>query len=74
MRCPSFGVYTCICQLIRFARASSHVASVVVTNSKLPNSLSKAIGVINSPKHFSNFTIDTMDLLKKYHFSLKKHL
>ena len=50
----SYGVY--ISQLIRFARASSYVADTTLAiNCKLRNFLNKAIGIINSAKHFQNF-------------------
>ena len=48
-RRPSYGV--CISQLIRLARASSHVTDV----------LSKYIGIINSAKHFPNFIEGTLN-------------
>ena len=37
------------------------LTSIIVTNSYLPNFLSKAIGIINSPKHFPNFIVDTLN-------------
>ena len=58
-RSPSYGVY--ISHLIRFARASSHVTSIIVTNSYLPNFLSKPISIINSAKHFPNFIVGTLN-------------
>ena len=60
---PSYGVY--ISQLIRFARASSHVTDF--NNRKkfyLPNFLRKAIGIRNSAKHFPNFIVGTLNLSK----------
>ena len=38
----------------------------------MPNSLRKAIGSINSAKHFPNFIIGIFELIEKYHVSLKK--
>ena len=60
-RRPSYGVY--ISQLIRFARASSHVIDFNNRNNFLsvPKSLSKAIGIINSTKHFPNFIVGTLN-------------
>ena len=37
------------------------LTSIIVTNSQLPNFLSKAIGIINSAKHFPNFTVGTLN-------------
>ena len=51
----SYGVY--ISQLIRFARASSHVTDFNNRN----KFLSKAIGIINSAKHFPNFIVGTLN-------------
>ena len=54
------GVY--ISQLIRFARVSSMLlTSIIVTNSLLPKFLSKAIGIINSAKHFPNLIVGTLN-------------
>ena len=52
---PSYRVY--ISQLIRFARAFSHVTDFSDRN----RFLSKAIGVINSTKHFPNFIVGTLN-------------
>ena len=58
-RSTSYGVY--ISQLIRFARASSHVADFNTRNKLLlRNFLNKAIGIINLEKPFLNFIDDTM--------------
>ena len=40
------------------------LTSIIVTNSELPNFLSKAIGIINSAKHFPNFIVGTLSCLK----------
>ena len=40
------------------------LTSIIVTNSKLPNFLSKAIGIINSAKHFPNFIVGTLNWSK----------
>ena len=57
---PSYGVY--ISQLIRFARASSHVTDFNNRNKfYMPNFLGKVIGIINSAKHFPNFIVDTLN-------------
>ena len=37
------------------------LTSIIVTNSKLPNFLSKVIGIINSAKHFPNFIVGTLN-------------
>ena len=37
------------------------LTSIIVTNSKLPNFLSKAIGIISSAKHFPNFIVGTLN-------------
>ena len=58
-RYTSYGVY--ISQLIRFARASSHVADLTLTTNCLPrNFLSKAIGIMSFAKPFLNFIDYTM--------------
>ena len=58
-RSTSYGVY--ISQLIRFARASSHVADFNTRNKLLTKKLlNKAIGIINIAKPFLNFIDDTM--------------
>ena len=46
-------------QLIRFARASSHVADFNTRN-KLLHFLNKAVNIINFAKHFLNAIDDTM--------------
>ena len=59
-RRPSYGVY--ISQLIRFARASSHVTDFNNRSKFLTAKLlSKAIGIINSAKPFPNFIVDTLN-------------
>ena len=58
-RSTSYGVY--ISQLIRLARASSHVADFNIRNKMLTqNFLNKAVGIINLAKPFLNFIDDTM--------------
>ena len=58
-RSTSYGVY--ISQLIRFARASGHVADFITRNKLLTKKLfNKAIGLINFAKSFLNFIDDTM--------------
>ena len=37
------------------------LTSIIVTNSLLPNFLSKAIGIKNSAKHFPNFIVGTLN-------------
>ena len=55
-------VYIYISQLIRFARASLHVTDFNNSNKFLTAKLlSKAIGIINSTKHFPNFTVGTLN-------------
>ena len=56
-RSTSYGVY--ISQLIRFARASNHVADFNTRNTLLTQKLLKQ-GIINFAKHFLNFIDDTM--------------
>ena len=59
-QCPSYGVY--ISQLIRFARASSHVTDFNNRNKFLTAKfLGKAICIINSAKHFPNFIVCTLN-------------
>ena len=58
---PSYGVY--ISQLIRFARASSHVTDFNNRNKFLTAKLRKA---------FSKFHRRHFELIEKYHVSLKK--
>ena len=58
-RSTSYGVY--IPQLLRFARASSHLADCNTRNKfYLRNFLNKAISIINFSKPFLNFIDDTM--------------
>ena len=58
-RSTSYAVY--ISQLIRFARASSHVAGFDTRNTLLTQKLLKLlIGIINFAKPFLNFIDDTM--------------
>ena len=52
----SYAVY--ISQLIRFARASSHVTDFNNRNKFLT---AKAIGIINYAKHFPNFVVATLN-------------
>ena len=59
-RRPSYGVY--ISQLIRFARASSHITDVNNRNKFLTAKLLKqAVGIINSAKLFPNFIVGTLN-------------
>ena len=44
-----------------------------MTSTVKANGIGKANGIINSAKHFPNFTVGT-DLIEKYHVSLKKLL
>ena len=37
------------------------MTSIIVTNSELPNTLSTAIGIINSEKHFPNFIVGNLN-------------
>ena len=46
-----------ISQLIRFARVFSYVTLIFVT----AEMLIKVIGIINTTKHFSYFTVDTLN-------------
>ena len=67
-QCPSYGVY--ISQLICFARASLHLTDFNYRNKFLTAKfLGKAIGIINSAKHFPNFIVGTLNLSKNilYH-------
>ena len=59
LRSTSYGVY--ISQVIRFARASSHVADFNTCNKLLAqNFLNKALGIINFAKPFLNFIDNTL--------------
>ena len=58
-RSTSYGVY--ISQLIRFARASSHVADFTTHNKLLTRKLLKQ-GIINLAKPFLNYIDNTMIL------------
>ena len=57
----TYGVY--ISQLIRFARAYSHVTDFNNRNKFLTAKLlpSKVIDIINSAKHFPNFILGTLN-------------
>ena len=57
-------------QLIRFARASSHIADL---NCKLRNFLNKAIAIINFAKPFLIFIDDTMILYLNSILDLKNN-
>ena len=58
-RSTSYGVY--ISQLIRFARASSHVADFNIRNKLLTQKLlNQTAGIINFAKPFLNFIDDIM--------------
>ena len=58
-RSTSYRVY--ISQIIRFARASSHVADFNTCNKLLTQTLlNRAIGIIHFAKPFLNFIDDTM--------------
>ena len=58
---PSYGVYTFTSQLIRFARASSHVTDFNNRNKFLTARLLKLSGIIKSAKHFPNFIVGTLN-------------
>ena len=53
-----YGVY--ISQLIRSARASSHVSDFITHNKLLTQKLLKAIVIVNFTKPFLNFIDETM--------------
>ena len=61
----SLGVplMVCIHVYLNFFALPEHlhmlVTSKVITNSNMPNSLSRAIGIINSAKHFSKFIYES---------------
>ena len=58
-RRTSYGVY--ISQLIRFARASSHLSDVTAVIKPLqPNFLGRSIIILNCVRHFQNFIADTV--------------
>ena len=68
---PSYGVY--ISQLIRFARASSHVTDFNNHNKFLTAKLLKqGYRYHNLHKAFSKFYCSHFELIEKYHVSLKK--
>ena len=59
LRRPSYGVY--ISRHIRFARARSHISDFNNHDKFLTaNSINKVIGIMNSAKHFQNFTVGTL--------------
>ena len=67
---PSYGVY--ISQLIRFARASSHVTDFNNRNKFLTAKLLKqGYRYHKLCKAFSNFYCRHFELIEKYHVSLK---
>ena len=58
-RRTSYGVY--ISQLIRFARASSNLNTlIIVIKPLLPNVLGRAIVILNFVRRFRNFIADTV--------------
>ena len=68
---PSYGVY--ISQLIRFARASSHVTDFNNRNKFLTaKRLKQGNRYHKFPKAFSKFYRRHFELVEKYHVSLKK--
>ena len=68
---PSYGVY--ISQLIRFARASSHVSDFNNRNKFLTAKLLKqGYRYYKLRKAFSKFYLRHFELVEKYHVSLKK--
>ena len=68
---PSYGVY--ISQLIRFARASSHVTDFKNRNKFLTAKLLKQGYLYHKlRKAFSKFYRRHFELIEKYHVSLKK--
>ena len=70
---PSYGVY--IFQLIRFARASSHVTDLNNRNKLLTAKLLKqGYRYHKLRKAFSKFYRRHFELIEKYHVSLKKNL
>ena len=72
-RRPSYGVYTCISQLIRFARASLHVTDFNNRNKFLTAKLLKqGYRYHKLSKAFSKFYHRHFELIEKYHVSLKK--
>ena len=69
-RCTSYGVY--ISQLIRFARASSHVADINTHNKLLPQKLLKqGYHYHKLRKSFSKFYRRYYDLISKFQIGLK---
>ena len=72
-RCPSYGV--CISQLIRFARASSHVSDFNSHNIILTAELLKqGYRYHKLRKTFSKFNPRHFELIEQYHVYLKKVL
>ena len=72
-RRPSYGVY--ISQLIRFARASSHVTDFNTRSKFLTAKLLKqGYRYHKLSKTFSKFYRRHFELIEKYHVSLKKNL
>ena len=72
-RCTSYGVY--ISQLIRFARASSHVADFNTRNKLLTQKLLKQ-GYLYHKLHktFTKFYRQYYDLISKFHVGFKSLL
>ena len=71
----SYGVYTRISQLIRFARASSHVTDFNNRNKFLTAKLLiQGYRYHKLRKEFSKFHRRHFELIEKYHVSLKKRL
>ena len=70
---PSYGVYIHVSQLIRFARASSHVTDFNDRNKFLTAKLLKqGYRYHKLPKAFSKFYRRHFELIEKYHVGLKK--
>ena len=58
---PSYGVYIYVNLFAFPEHLRMLLTSIIVTNSLLPNFLSKVIGIINYAKHFPNFIVGTLN-------------
>ena len=70
----SYGVYTCISHLIRFARASNHVADFNTHNKLTQKLLKQGYLYHNLRRTFSKFYRRYYDLISKFQIGLKSLL
>ena len=58
---PYYGLYIYLNLFALPEHLHMLLTLIIVTNSSLPNFLGKAIGIINSARHFPNFIVGTLN-------------